>query len=428
MGAIKKHNMLEGASHIVCALSGGADSVAMLYELHGMSNGAYTLSAMHLNHKFRGDEAERDAAHCADICSKLGIPFALYEREVTSIASSRGISFETAGRELRYELLEEERVKYGDGAIIATAHTASDTAETLLLNLMRGTGLAGLSGIAPIRGSIIRPIIYCLREDVEAYCKQKGIEYVDDSTNFTPDYARNRIRLEMIPYMKEHFNPKIVESLGRTAELLRVDEEALSTLAADEGNIAELLKMPKAVMSRSIRKMAGIQLTKEQTEQIIKLCKRGGNGICRSLPRGLVANVAYGKLHFSSEEQYEEIPLKLGENEIPHFGFIDVKITSEKVLKNVYNITVKCDIMIDALCVRSRKIGEGYRPYGRPEKSLARMAKDAKIPLHLREGLPVITAGGEIVAAYPFGPSQDAAAEGEAAILITYRPKEAYCL
>lgn len=422
---LEKYGMLEGVRHVVVGLSGGADSVSLLHYLAGLREEAgFSLTALHLNHLLRGDEALRDENYAKELCAALGIEISVYHLPIADIAKERGVSFETAGRDERYRLFEEEAAKYG--GVVATAHTASDAAETLLFNLMRGSGLAGLCAIPPRRGIYIRPLIDCLREEIEDYCTAYGLSYVTDSTNLSTDYARNRVRLELLPYMKEHFNPGVVEAFARTAALLREDEAALTALVPETDDIGVLRALPFALRSRALRRMAGRSLSFEQTKALDALILSGENGAVKSLPGGLEARSEYGRLRIDKgpPEELAPQPLRLGDNLIDGFGNIKLSIEDEKSSENIYNSRLKCGIIQNTLCVRARATGDKYRPCGRPEKSLAKLAKDAKLPASFRGVLPVIEADGKIIAAFPFGPSEEAAAGPEPGILITYYPKE----
>ena len=193
--AIKQFSMLEKSHNVTVALSGGADSVSLLHILYELRDElGITLSAAHLNHMIRGDEALRDENFARQECEKLGIPFFCERADVPKYAKEHRVSTELAAREIRYEFLSN----VSDG-LIATAHTASDNIETIIFNLARGTGLKGLCGIPPVRENIIRPLIFCTREEIEAYCSANRLSYVTDSTNLSDDYSRNKIRHTIVP-------------------------------------------------------------------------------------------------------------------------------------------------------------------------------------------------------------------------------------
>ena len=187
--AVNSYNMTDTDS-LTVALSGGADSVALLYAMAELKEEySFSLSAAHLNHNLRGEESDRDEEFCKKTCEKLGIPLITESVDVKKEAEESGESIETAARRIRYDFLS--RVSSGK---IATAHTADDNLETVIFNLSRGTDLAGLCGIPPVRDNIIRPLIFCTREDIENYLKEKGASYCTDSTNNEDIYKRNFIR------------------------------------------------------------------------------------------------------------------------------------------------------------------------------------------------------------------------------------------
>ena len=195
LAAIEDYGMLGKGSTVTVALSGGADSVALLYCLLELKEQfSLNIRAAHLNHNLRGDESLRDANFVADLCKKLNVDLSLKSADVSSVAKETGESIELAARRVRYDFLNEV-----SGGIIATAHTASDSFETMLFNLSRGTAIKGLSGIPPKRDNLIRPLIYCTRADVEEYCKQNNISFVTDSSNLSDDYTRNKIRHNVVP-------------------------------------------------------------------------------------------------------------------------------------------------------------------------------------------------------------------------------------
>lgn len=250
--AIEKYNMLEEKDVVCAALSGGADSVCLLLNLLEYQKLVpFTLTAMHVHHGIRGKEADRDASFCEELCKRLHIPFILERLDVPSYAGEKGLSMETAARELRYEALERR-----SGGKIATAHTLSDQGETILLNLTRGTGLKGLCGIPPVRGRIIRPLLFTSRKEVEEYLSDRNEKFVFDGTNSSREYSRNKIRLDVIPVLKE-INPSLEQTIKRMVSVLSEEEdflegEALSLYKKAEsggGLSAEILKSSHAAVS-----------------------------------------------------------------------------------------------------------------------------------------------------------------------------------
>ena len=208
---IEDYHMLSPGEPVLAALSGGADSVALLRALLALG---YSVRAFHLNHCLRGAESDRDETFCRALCERLGVPLTVERIDVRAQTAGEGI--EAAARRIRYERL----VAAAQGAKIATAHTADDNLETMLFHLARGTGPKGLAGIPPVRGDIIRPLIGAERAQVEAYLAELGQDFVTDSTNLSGDYTRNRIRHEVVPVLRQ-LNPSVCGAAARLGGLLR---------------------------------------------------------------------------------------------------------------------------------------------------------------------------------------------------------------
>ena len=232
---IEKHQLLEKKTPVLVALSGGADSVALLLVLHNLG---YRCEAIHCNFHLRGEESNRDEEFTTALCKKIGIALHIVHFDTAEHAKEHSISIEMAARELRYEAFEKQRAQIGAQAI-TVAHHRDDSAETLLLNLIRGTGIKGLRGIQPKNGYIIRQLLCVGREDIIEYLKWRGEEFVTDSTNLTSDYTRNKIRLEVIPKLAE-INPSIKESLAQTAQ--RISEAELIYRHAIEETVKRVKK------------------------------------------------------------------------------------------------------------------------------------------------------------------------------------------
>ena len=203
---VEKYKMLEIGDKVIVALSGGADSVALLNALNLIKEKySLTVFAAHINHGLRGAEADRDENFCKILCKSYNIQLFVKKSDVKALAKQQKISEELCGRNVRYDFFEELAKKFN--AKIATAHTASDNAETLIYNITRGSGINGAGGIAPVRDNIIRPLIEVTRSQIEEYCKTHGLSYVTDSTNLTDDYTRNRLRHLVITELK-NINPQ----------------------------------------------------------------------------------------------------------------------------------------------------------------------------------------------------------------------------
>ena len=218
---INDWKMIPENANVIAAVSGGADSMAMLDLLQRLKGEMrFSLQVVHINHGIRGEEALRDASLVEKACGRFGIPCQVVTKKVPELAANWGIGLEEAGRRVRSEILDEVRREVNQGystVLIALAHNQNDQAETLLHHLARGTGLSGLSGIRPVSGSRIRPILCLNRTQIEEYLSRNGIEYVTDSTNLEDHYTRNRIRHHILPAMEEQVNPQTTRHLADTA-------------------------------------------------------------------------------------------------------------------------------------------------------------------------------------------------------------------
>ena len=248
---IEANQLIRPGDGVVVGLSGGPDSVFLLYALHTLqARMGFTLRAVHVHHGIRGAEADRDESFSEKLCAKLDIPFQAVHVAAPAYAAQHGLSLEEAARILRYEALEAARQQLGQtrAAWIAVAHHLDDQAETVLHNLVRGAGLRGLAGMENRRNHVIRPLLSIKREDILKWLKQYDIPYVTDSTNADPHYTRNRIRSTVLPELRE-INPEASAHIAHSAALLReadayfhalalqyVDAHATLTVAPDSAN------------------------------------------------------------------------------------------------------------------------------------------------------------------------------------------------
>lgn len=283
--------MLRDGDSVVCALSGGADSVSLLHAMWRLREElGIGISACHVNHGLRGEESDGDMRFCQRLCDSIGVHLHLLQTDVREYQQKHE-SIEETARRVRYDFFAE----VSEGKKLATAHNLNDSAETVLLNMMRGTGLKGLCGIPPVRGNIIRPLIYCSRREVEEYCTQNALDFVTDKTNLCDDYTRNKVRHRVLPAMLE-INGSFLEVSARTQKSLREDSDFLEAMAEDalmsarvEGGYssADIAALPKPVRSRVIRRIlmdGGIEpstLRITMAEEII-LAGKGKINPCRN--------------------------------------------------------------------------------------------------------------------------------------------------
>ena len=239
---IEKYKLLKSSELYLVALSGGADSVALLLLL---KNAHFNVHAAHCNFHLRGEESDRDEAFCVELCKGLGVELHRAHFDTREYAELHKVSIEMAARELRYKWFEQLREDIG-AAGICVAHHRDDSVETVLLNLVRGTGLRGLTGIQPRNGNILRPLLCVSRAEIEAFLAEKGQKYVTDSTNLKADVQRNIVRLEVLPLLRK-LNPAVAENIQRTAEYLSEAQQVLNVAIArfNDSNVLNLSDIEK---------------------------------------------------------------------------------------------------------------------------------------------------------------------------------------
>lgn len=390
--AINDFDLLGDSKHMTVALSGGADSMALLTVMSELKEClGITLDAAHFNHQIRGAEADRDQDFVAEYCKNLGIKLFIGSCDVPAVAEQRGLSLELAAREERYKFLED----VGSG-VIATAHTLSDNLETVLFNLTRGTALKGLCGIPASRDVFIRPLIYCTRQDVENYCREREIPYVTDTTNLCDDYTRNKIRHNVVPVLRE-INPAVEETLQRTVTSLREDNEFLENLADNELRsrirndnslfVEGFYSLHKSVAKRVIAKYCFICLSDNadnlHINQIYDICLKGGK---ISVSGNNSAVVSKGFLFFEKNGTIA-----------PKFSYeIKTEEKNSEYFKNVHglllNNALDCDKIVGKLVFRTRLPGDRvYLNKANGTKTLKKLYTEYAIPLSERSVWPVIS-------------------------------------
>jgi tRNA(Ile)-lysidine synthase len=223
---LKKYNMLTQGEKVVLGVSGGADSIALLHALNELTDYGLELIVAHLNHGIRGEEARRDADFVKETAKSLGLTYVYGEVDTPRYKEESGLSLEDAARTLRYKFFDQVLDKHY-ATKLATAHTLDDQAETVLMRLLRGSGSKGLSGIPPVSNGIIRPLIDTSRKEIEEYLRSKGVKWVEDPTNESMEFLRNRVRHDLLVEL-ESYNPQIKETLSRTADILRAEDEFIT--------------------------------------------------------------------------------------------------------------------------------------------------------------------------------------------------------
>ncbi len=414
---------------ILCAVSGGADSMYLLCRLRELG---VPVAAAHFDHGLRGDESRRDAVFVADFCEKNAISFLMERGDVAAFAAREKLGIEAAARTMRYAFLERAADELG-AAAIATAHTADDNAETVLLRLARGTGLKGLGGIPPVRGRVVRPMLDVTEKEVRAWLAEKGIPWVEDSTNASGAYARNRVRQGAVPVL-ETVNPAFARAVGRTAALVRADEAFLEKLArdflaehADENGVeaASLAAQPWPVASRAVRLLAGRDLAAEHVRAILKAAADGG---AADAP-GLRAVRTGDRLIFCGGPEPEPVsipPRKLsvpGQVDVPEAG-VTVRAAKfaggpEDVHKSYNIFYFQCENICGSISVTGRWAGDTMRPIGRGcTKTMKQLFAEAGVPAWERAAVPVVRDEAGLLAVMGLGQDERAAARFDSGEII----------
>lgn len=423
-----RHHMIENGDCVLVALSGGADSVCLLDALCKLRETLkIKVAAAHLNHMIRGREADSDEAYAAELCTRLGISFYAERIDVPQLAKERGISEELAGRYARYDFFEKICSAYGYNKV-ATAHNKNDRAETVLMRVLRGTGIDGLCSIKYKRENIIRPLLDVTRTDIEDYCRENSLDFCTDSTNLASEYTRNKIRNELIPILEKNFNPSITDSLCTLADNSAEDSEFLNGYASrlysrinsplpkrkpTVLDIKSLKMIGESIQTRLIRiaieEVMGSSYNTERTHiEAIRSLLDKETGARANLPKNLTVSVKYGWLEFvNRDDNQEQCPDK-------PFCF-EIEIENEERLA-VYDITFQVTneilppqknqmiIDYDALCgqrlfVRNRRDGDRINIFkdGKTKK-LKNYWIDKKVPREERDKIPLLCTEDEVVA------------------------------
>ena len=424
LSTVQKYDMLSQNDSVVVGFSGGADSCALLHFLISLRDKFnLTVSACHINHQLRGAEADRDENFVSEMCRKYSVPLYILHADVKAESIKRKISTEQCGRDIRYAFFAETADKLH--AKIATAHTASDNAETVLFNLTRGSGAAGLCGIPPMRDNIIRPLISCTRTEIESYCLQHSLPYVTDSTNLTDEYTRNKIRLEVMPVLKK-INPSFENTVSAMTEHMKetVDfidkcaENALSRCLTKKGYpISELQKLDKAVLSKAIILLCQKNSFTPEAKHIELIRKIVYNNGAVELRNNLFAISKQGFLRIAEISPLSEMPevhwngqeiLSIN-NKIISLSKINKAIfhNRKKFDKIMFHNSLDCDTIPLTAVFRTRKQGDVFSPVGRNiTKSVKKLFIELKIPSERRDDILMLADGSEIIWIDGIGVSQ----------------------
>lgn len=398
---IRRYEMVQPGDRVVVALSGGADSVALLWSLYLLKEKlGITLEAAHYNHHLRGEESQRDEEFVRDLCDRFEIPLHMGGGSV--ISGEKGL--EAAARTARYAFFDTLPGK------IATAHTADDNAETVLMRMVRGAGLKGLGAIAPVRGRIIRPMLTVTRQEVLELLEEYHLSFVEDSSNGTDAFLRNRLRHGVMPLLKEE-NPALSENLSEMALRLREDEAALDAMAQleDEPDVERLRNMHSALRRRVLGKFLERSGVKEPEAAHILLAEKlvfsPKPSASASFPGGVTIARNYGVLRPVTEQNgLSAVELTCpGRVELPEIGFAVTCSPAEGIVDEPDCFSV---IPNGKLTLRQRLPGDEIRLSG-GTKSLKKLFIDRKIPACQRLLIPVIADDCGVVGVYDIGAHRD---------------------
>ena len=423
---IQKEHLVSTPSCLLVAVSGGPDSVCLLHILAELREKLrITLHIAHLNHKLRGAESEADARYVSELAHHLGIPATTEERDVKAYQARQHISLEEAAREVRYTFLSQvaQAIRAEEAA---AGHTADDHTETILMHLVRGTGIKGLQGLKPrtqwqLAGNsitIVRPLLQISREETAEYCRQHHLAPRIDTSNLSLSPLRNRIRHQLLPLLKS-YNPQVAEALQRTARIASddlgfIDQQCLqlwAEIAQKQGNAIiidkqRLLKSPSVLrrylLRMSIEKLVGNikDIEMRHIEDIMSiLTKPAGKRL--DLPGGLIFAVEYDRYLLTQDQESlspfppleDELPLKLpGEMLLPGWR-IEANIINREQMTEKDDFTAHLDLdkAGGKLAVRSRQRGDRFQPLGMSQpKKLGEFMIDAKIPQAWRGRIPIV--------------------------------------
>lgn len=426
---VSRWNMLPEGCTVVAGFSGGADSMALVHFLKGYAGKhGIRLIAAHVNHGLRGEEADSDEAFVSRWCGANGVELKILHADVRGLARTNSMGLEECGRNVRYSFFQE---LCGENGRIATAHTLSDSVETVLMNLAKGAGTKGLCGIPPVRGNIVRPLIDLTRREVERYCAQYGLSYVTDSTNLEDDFARNRIRHTVVPVLRS-VNPRMETAVRKTMDLLRCDEEyfeseadrLLEGAAVERGfQIDALRQAPRAVLLRAIPLLIGREgasrLSREnilEVENIIR-AGRGSVTVAGGIQCSANGNTLFAVSRNRDRSTRWEKPLSLPETPLPDGRILSFRLIPvsklkfpDKINNLLFNNLINYDTILNTnSCVRNRRDGDSFRPAGRGlTKTLKKLFNEARVSPEQRDCLTILQSGETILWIEGFGPSEAA--------------------
>jgi tRNA(Ile)-lysidine synthase len=421
----KEHKLLEKGDRILLAISGGVDSVVLLNLFYGIRDKwDLSLSVAHLNHRLRGREADRDEAFVRKLSEQKDLPFYSERRDVKAFAKIHRLSLEEAARKVRFEFLSAllSKIKYDR---IALGHHANDQAETILMNLARGSGLRGLRGIQPIRGTVIHPLLFARKKDILSYAEQNELEYMTDTTNRDRDFLRNRVRWDVFPRLEATFGAHVVASICRAGNVCTEAEEFLEHSAhkakdriivsqtRDEIilDIHEFFRYFKVVQKVALIQIIEdgfprIEINASAIDRLIYLAEKGRSGNIVELNGGVtVVRSGDHIVLLKARQPLPETPVRVGqETDLSGIGLkfrstlfgrdeAEISFTSDRNIEYL-----DYDKIANPLCLRSHRSGDKFVPLGMDRKKKVHdLFVDEKVPNYRRSSVPILVGGNHII-------------------------------
>ena len=430
---IARYHMIRRGDRVIIGVSGGADSTALLHvlaHLEGILKAQFRV--VHVHHGLRGEEADRDAKFVENLCRSYKIPFRMVEVQADQFAKKHHVSLEEAGRWLRYAAFEEEAAAWEKEADthkavrVAVAHNKEDNAETILMQLTRGSGLKGVAGMKPVRGRVIRPLLTVSREDIEAYLKKEELEWCTDSTNLHDDYTRNRIRHDILPRLISDVNKGAVDNITRAGRLIgeadvylakQAEQILKNTLVRDEESAgiaqSDLDKQEPIIRTYMLRLMIGIvnrtmkNITAKHIEDLDRLAD-SETGKRIDLPYNLEAVKTYdmlwiGKKGFVAENSVNGIPesrttAEMNEFYRKNFTFDVFDYDPDAEIPDKENVKwFDYDKIENVVELRPRRTGDYIMLKDGGRKTVKSLMIDEKIPAAVRDRVPLLAMGSHVL-------------------------------
>lgn len=419
---IKKQELLLPKQRVIVACSGGADSLCLLHLMQRfVAQEGGEIIVCHVNHQLRGNDSKEDARVVETYCQNNELIFALEHVDVKAWAMQQSLSIETAARQLRYAALRAVKLKYA-AEIIITAHTKNDQAETFFLNMLRGAGLSGLKGILPKQKDLLRPLLGVSRPEIETYCRIHKLIYCQDKSNEQLEYLRNSVRKELIPYIKNKYNPKIIEVLGRNIQLLQIEDDYMQKQAELIG--AQIIKQEQVVMIKrqelaSLHKAIFLRVVLLAVEKL-KGDKQGLGNVHLEAIYNLVQVKATGKTielpgKIWAKLQYENLVLQLAKplenvandqeiilekaGKYDFYGKIFM-VTMQKELPTIEKNNILCLPFVPNVTkikIRTRRVGDKINIVNVGRKKLKEFFIEQKIDSFKRDSIPLVEYNGQVV-------------------------------